>query len=176
MVKVWSPVVRLSHWLLVIAFFTAFYTRDSEWTRHIHVYAGYSAGGILLGRIFWGFVAQGYENFSAFPPDIPQAIRYVASIFAGHAKRYMGHNPAGSLVIYAMLAIGLLTTASGIAVYNDAYLPFSSSTLQELHEYPAWAWALLVAAHISGVMFESFLHRENLIATMISGYKKSDGE
>ncbi len=174
MVKVWSPFVRLAHWALVIAFFTAFYTRDSEWTRQTHVVAGYAGGGIILARFLWGFIATGYERFSSFPPDLLAAFRYTLSIFSGKARHYMGHNPAGSLVIYAMLLAGALTVISGIIVYNDAYLPYSSSILQEMHEYPAWGWLILVAAHLSGVIAESFLHRENLIAAMISGYKKAD--
>lgn len=164
--------MRLCHWALVIAFFTAFYFRDSEWYRLIHISAGYTAGVIIAVRIVWGFLAKGYERFSAFPPDVPAAIKYAASFFTGHAKRYIGHNPAGSIVIYAMLLMGLLTVITGVVVYNDAYLPYSSSVLENLHEYSAWTWVILVAAHISGVIVESVLHRENLVAAMISGYKK----
>lgn len=166
--------MRLSHWLLVLAFFTAFYLRNSEWYRNIHAYAGYTAGTILVLRIVWGFVAKGYERFSAFPFDIPEGVRYALSILTGHSKRYIGHNPAGSLVIYAMLATGLLTVISGVAVYNDAYLPFDSSILQYLHEFPAWGWLILVVMHISGVIAESWLHRENLVKSMFTGEKKSD--
>jgi cytochrome b len=173
MIKVWSLFVRLSHWLLVAAFFTAFTLRNSEWYRQIHVYAGYTAGVILIARIVWGFIGTGYERFSAFPFNIPAAINFVKTFFS-HPKRYIGHNPAGSLVIYSMLGIGLITVITGIVVYNDAYLPFSSDTLEYFHEYPAWAWAVLVAMHISGVLVESWLHKENLIATMITGNKKAD--
>lgn len=174
MIKVWSLFVRLSHWLLVAAFFTAFYLRNSEWFREIHVYAGYTAGTIIVLRIIWGFTGKGYERFSAFPFDIPAAFQYTKSIFTGHPARFIGHNPAGSIVIYAMLGIGLLTVISGIAVYNDGYLPFDSSLLEYMHEYPAWCWAILVAMHISGVLLEGWLHRENLITSMITGEKKPD--
>lgn len=174
MIKVWSLFVRLSHWLLVVAFFTAFYLRDSEWYREIHAYAGYAAGIIIVLRIIWGFVGSGYERFSAFPFDIPAALRFVATFFNEHPKRYIGHNPAGSLVIYAMLTIGLLTVITGILVFNDGYLPFDSSVLEYMHEFPAWAWAILVAMHISGVLLESWMHRENLVKAMITGEKKAD--
>lgn len=174
MIKVWSLFVRLSHWLLVAAFFTAFYLRNSEWFREVHAYAGYTAGTIIVLRIIWGFMAKGYERFSAFPFDIPAAVQYAKAIFTGHPARYIGHNPAGSVVIYAMLGIGLMTVVSGIAVYNDAYLPFDSSILEYLHEFPAWGWAILVTMHISGVLLESWLHRENLVTSMITGRKKSD--
>jgi len=175
MIKVWSLFVRLSHWLLVAAFFTAFYLRDSEWFRQIHVYAGYTAGTILVLRIIWGFKSTGYERFSAFPFDLSAAIQYGKSILTGgHPQRYIGHNPAGSVVIYAMLVVGIFTVISGITVYNDGYLPFDSSVLEYLHEYPAWGWAILVAMHISGVLTESWLHRENLVTAMITGKKKAD--
>jgi cytochrome b len=174
MVKVWSLFVRVSHWVLVAAFFTAFFTRDSEWTLLIHANAGYIAGWMILARICWGLIAKGYENFRAFPPDVKEAVRYALSFFSGHAKRYIGHNPAGSIVIYGMLTFGLLTVISGIVVYNDGYLPFKSAPLQYFHEYMSWTWVGLVAAHITGVIAESLLHRDNLIAAMITGNKKAD--
>lgn len=176
MIKVWSLFARLAHWGLVAAFFTAFFTHESEWTRLLHVNAGYVAGAILLARVIWGFIAPGYERFSAFPPAPIEAMRYAWAIATGHAKRYIGHNPAGSIVIYAMLIIGLLTVISGIVVFNDAYLPLPSEMLQEIHGFLSWTWLALVVAHIAGVMTESVLHRDNLIAAMITGCKKQDDE
>lgn len=172
MLYVWSLFVRVSHWLLVTAFTVAFMTHQSFWDLQMHVLAGYSAGVLLLGRIVWGVMAQGYCNFSRFPFRPKEGLRYAWAAVTGQAKRFIGHNPAGSLVIYGMLIIGLMTVASGLLVYNDAYLPISSEYPQMLHSVMAWSWLGLVVTHISGVLVESMLHRENLILTMITGFKR----
>jgi cytochrome b len=172
MLYVWSLFVRVSHWLLVTAFTVAFLTYQSLWDLQMHVLAGYSAGALLLGRITWGMLAQGYCNFSRFPFRPKEGLRYAWAAITGQAKRFIGHNPAGSLVIYGMLVIGLMTVASGLLVYNDAYLPISSEYPQMFHSVMAWGWLGLVVTHISGVLVESILHKENLILTMITGFKR----
>jgi cytochrome b len=172
MIYVWDRFVRLAHWLLVAAFAVAFYTHNSEWYRDIHVMAGYTVGTLLVLRIIWGFIGSGYARFSAFPPDIGAGLRYVRQIFSGHADYHIGHNPAGTLVIYAMLGVGLVCIASGLLVYNEGELPEMPFDPGDIHQYASWTWLILVVSHICGVILESLLHKENLILTMITGYKK----
>ncbi len=169
---VWDLFVRIAHWLLVSAFVAAYWTHDSIWVRDLHADAGYIAGAILLARIAWGFGAKGYANFRAFPFAPLQGLRYVWQLLTSHAPRHIGHNPAGSLVIYAMLAVGLLSVGSGIWVYNDGWLPSFSLPLAEIHHFLSWTWIALVVTHIAGVLAESILHRENLVLAMFTGYKK----
>lgn len=171
MLHVWSWFVRLSHWLLVTAFTVAFIYSDSIWDIQTHVLAGYAAGAILLARVVWGILAKGYCNFAKFPFRPMQGLRYAWSLLTGQARRFIGHNPAGSVVIYAMLGIGLLTVGSGLMVLNNTYLPISYDRLDQLHGIAAWSWLGLVVMHVCGVVTESLLHRENLIATMITGLK-----
>lgn len=169
---VWDVFVRISHWLLVSAFAVAFWTHDSIWERDIHAQAGYVAGCLLLARIVWGFKAKGYAKFSAFPFQPVEGLRYVLQILKGHAQRFVGHNPAGSLVIYSMLLAGPLSIVSGIWVYNDGWIPSLSLPLAEIHHDLSWIWTILILMHIVGVIVESAAHRENLVWAMITGYKK----
>jgi cytochrome b len=169
---VWDAFVRASHWLLVGAFAVAYWTHDSIWDRDVHAQAGYVAGVLLLARIFWGFKAKGYARFSSFPFQPLHGLRYMWQICTGHAQRFIGHNPAGSLVIYLMIADGLLSVGSGLWVYNDGWVPSLSLPLAEMHHDFSWAWVILVLLHISGVVVESIAHKENLIRAMITGYKK----
>ena len=53
-IKVWDPFVRLFHWTLVAAFFTAYFTEDDLQT--VHVWAGYTVFGLLVLRLIWGLV------------------------------------------------------------------------------------------------------------------------
>ena len=169
---VWDPFVRIFHWSLVVAFTVAFYTHASEWDRLIHVQAGFVAGGLLLARIIWGLTKTGYACFCSFPFDPKQAIKHIYHVLKGNAKRYIGHNPAGSLVIYAMLATGLTAVGSGWLVYNEGWLIDQPELLQALHEYSTWGWLALVIMHVLGVITESILHKDNLILAMITGCKR----
>ena len=168
---VWDPFVRLVHWSLVIAFSVAFYTHDSEWDRIIHTNAGYVAGGLLISRIFWGFLCTGYAKFKSCPPNPEGAVRYAWMALQGRAKPFVGHNPAGSLVIYLLLIAGLLTVFSGFFVFNDGWLFNAPDLLHDIHYYSAWSWVGLVCIHVLGVITESIMHKDNLIVAMITGVK-----
>jgi cytochrome b len=94
-------------------------------------------------------------------------------LLQGNAKHYIGHNPTGALVIYAMLAIGVTAITSGYIAYNDDWLLVDYSDLfKTIHHYSTWGWLGLVCAHVSGVLFESIMHKDNLILAMITGSKR----
>jgi cytochrome b len=171
MLYVWSLFVRVSHWLLVAAFATAWLTHASMWYANMHVLAGYITGILLLGRIAWGLCVKGYCNFNKFPFRPWEGLRYAWASLTGQARRCIGHNPAGSVVIYSMLAVGLLTVLSGWLVLNNAYLPDALPDFSSMHAVLAWTWLALVVTHVSGVIVKSLLQRENLVASMVTGYK-----
>jgi cytochrome b len=169
---VWDPFVRIFHWSLVVAFAVAFYTHASEWDRLIHIRAGYVAGALILARIVWGLMRTGYASFDSFPLNPIWAVKHLYRVMQGQAKHYIGHNPTGALVIYAMLATGLIAVISGWLVFNEGWLIDEPVLLQSLHHYSTWGWLALVAIHVSGVLVESILHRDNLIWAMITGCKR----
>jgi cytochrome b len=155
----------------VAAFTAAFVTHASEWDRVTHTKAGYVAGTLIISRIIWGFLKTGYARFQSFPPDPEAALRYTWRTVRGRARPFVGHNPAGSLVIYAMLVLGLSTVISGFLVFNDGWLLDFSDVLHDVHFYSAWGWLILVCGHVIGVITESVLHKENLILAMFTGMK-----
>lgn len=171
---IWDPLVRLFHWSLAIAFGVAFYYHDSMWDRMLHVQAGYVAGGLILFRILWGIIGKGYANFKSFPPNPIMAVKYVLHLTKGNAKHYIGHNPTGAIVIYAMLIIGLTAVGSGILVFEDGWLLSDAymDIYKSIHYYATWGWLYLVGLHVVGVITESILHKDNLILAMITGCKR----
>lgn len=139
-----------------------------------HIEAGYVAGSLIIARIFWGTIATGYANFKTFPPNFIWAAKHLYKLIKGNAKHYVGHNPTGALVIYAMLGIGLMAVGSGILVFEDGLI-FGDTYVgiyKAIHHYSTWGWLFLVGGHVVGVITESILHRDNLILAMITGCKR----
>ncbi len=180
-IKVWDPLVRLFHWILVMAFIIAFISEEDYLT--LHTFAGYTVIGLLLFRLVWGFIGSRYARFSDFvyPPTI--IVAYLKEIVSFRARRYLGHNPAGGAMIILLLVSLVLTTVTGLAVYAAgdnagplaAWLGYAgenwAEVFEEMHEFFANFTVLLVFIHIGGVLFESLLHRENLIGAMFTGNK-----
>lgn len=177
-IKVWDLPLRIFHWLLVISFSVAFITEDDFLS--IHVWAGYLVAGLLIFRLIWGFSGGKYARFTNFLCGPSKAITYFKDAFSLKAKRYIGHNPAGTLMILLLLISLMITTITGFAVYGAeentgplAMISMENEHLwEEVHEFFANASLVLVFIHIVGVIFESYLHKENLSKAMLTGYKR----
>jgi len=158
--------------LLVVSFFGAYLTSESERLADVHVFLGYTVLGLIGFRLVWGLVGTRYARFSSFAFGPSRVVRYLKSLLTRKPEHYVGHNPAGSWVIYALLLLGLVAGATGYATYND----IGGEWLEELHEGAAGTMLTLVVVHVLGVVVSSLLHRENLVYSMITGYKTGDGE
>lgn len=133
----------------------------------MHVASGYATLVLVAFRLIWGFVGTRYARFEAFAFDFARLRRYITSLVRGTPEHYVGHNPAGSYVIVAMLATTVLT---GLTGYLTLRLP-DNEIFEEVHEAVANSWLGLVFVHVAGVLVSSFVHRENLISAMVTGYK-----
>ena len=166
-ILVWDLPTRVFHWLLAASFLGAFLTAESERYRDIHVVLGYTVLGLVVFRFLWGVIGTRYARFSSFPIAPRRVFEYLKSLFTRTPQHHVGHNPAGSLAIYAILALAVLAGATGYAAYNE----IGGEWLAELHEGAANAMLGLVAVHIGAVIVSSLIHRENLVAAMLNGYK-----
>lgn len=183
-VKVWDPLVRVFHWLLVAGFFTAYLTEGDELLT-IHSYAGYTVLSLVLVRLVWGFIGTRHARFSDFVRKPVEVGRYARDVVKLNPRRYLGHNPAGGLMIVVMIISLLVTTISGMAVYGAeeqagplaGWLGSLSHVWEEVfegvHEFFANFTLFLVVVHVAGVLVESLLHGENLVRAMFTGRKRA---
>lgn len=168
-VKVWDPFLRLFHWALVVSFAVAWVSAESLET--LHNWAGYAAGALIVFRLAWGLVGPKYARFSRFAPSPRKTAQYLKDMAAGREKRYLGHNPAGAVMIFALLAaMGVTVTCGWLLTVGGAG---GSEWLEGLHEGAANLLLVLVLLHICGVMFSSVRHKENLAKAMWSGRKRA---
>jgi cytochrome b len=167
-VRVWDPVVRLFHWTVVagcilnLAVFT-----DGKGA---HRWIGYAVALALVIRVVWGFVGTRYARFSEFVPGPSALLSYLKALALGRAPRFLGHNPAGAVMMLALMALLAAVSLTGWLLTLDA--GFGNEALEEFHEALAYAILPLVALHVAAALFESWKHGENLVGSMITGRKR----
>ena len=118
-VLVWDLPTRVFHWLLAASFAGAWLTGESERWRDVHMMLGYSVAGLILFRIVWGFVGSRYARFRSFVFRPSELFAYLRSLATRSPRHYLGHNPAGSIAIFLLLGLGLVTALSGFAYYQE---------------------------------------------------------
>jgi cytochrome b len=189
-IEVWDIGVRIFHWSLVLFYTIAYISEDIEL---IHVYAGYVVLGLIFFRVLWGLIGTKYARFNNFIYGKKAALAYLKSLLTKQPKRYIGHNPIAGWMILALLITIFLVTWTGMELYaDDGKGPLaagnielisevyadddgeqSESIWEEIHEGLASLTLLLICVHVAGVLLSSMIHGENLIRSMITGYKKS---
>lgn len=169
-ILVWDFPTRIFHWLLVASFIVAYLTSETEKLRNWHMVSGYLLAGLILFRLAWGIVGTKYAKFRDFVRGPAAVLDYLNGLFSKESKHYVGHNPAGAIAIVLLLTCGLGMGVTGWFLFND----FGGSFSEEAHEALASIMLTVVIVHVLGVMLSSFLHKENLVRAMVTGYKFGD--
>lgn len=184
-IKVWDPFVRLFHWSVVILFFCNYFLSERgmlfERGNTLHQYAGYIVIGFVLARCIWGVIGTHHARFKNFVPKWSVFVDYMKAMRRGEHPHYDGHNPAGAMMILCLLS-GLLATGltgwlASLADVYDGWQAVVAGSLDfidwgEVHEFFANLTMLAAGIHITAVVVVSHLTRENLVHSMITGYKK----
>jgi cytochrome b len=169
-ILVWDIPTRVFHWLLVLSFVGAYLTAESELDRDIHVVLGYTLLGLIAFRLLWGFFGTRYAQFRSFLFKPGEIAAYSLSLLKGKPTHYVGHNPLGSVSVWLLLGLGILSGVSGVMSFQD----IGGDAMEELHEFTSNAMLAVVLIHIAGVVVSSVLHRENLVRSMVTGFKSAE--
>lgn len=180
--KVWDIFIRIFHWSLLATFAITYITEDDFPT--LHVYAGYTMMALIVLRLIWGIIGTHHARFSSFIIKPSAVIKYMKEVAQFRAKRYLGHNPAGGAMVIALLISLSITLLFGLLTYGAAEFsgPLAglaggvseslANVFEELHEFFANFTVFLVVLHVIGVAIASFQHKENLVKSMVTGYKQ----
>lgn len=167
-ILVWDLPTRVFHWLLALSFLGAYVTADGERYAVLHLMFGYSVAGLLAFRLLWGVVGTRYARFDGFPLAPAAALAYAKSLVSAAPRRFLGHNPLGSWAIVTLLALLTLVVVSGVG----AQLVPGAEILEDVHEGISGVTLGMVVLHVMAVVVSSLLHRENLVRSMLTGYKR----
>ncbi len=171
MVRVWDLPLRLWHWLLAALVLIAWFTPSVYDT--LHRIAGYSVIALLVFRLVWGIFGSRYSRFRMMGVRLRASPGYLWNLRRGITGRYIGLNPAGTLMLVLLLASLIISTITGAMSVMVAF--FGVWWVEDTHAWSSDLVIILVVLHVLGVVLMSVLQRENLIRAMLSGRKRIRG-
>jgi cytochrome b len=99
------------------------------------VWGGYVVGVLVVLRVVWGFVGPRHARFSDFVRSPIVALTYFLDLLYGCARRYIGHSPAGGVMVIALLVCLAATVATGLIAYGEEGRgPLAAVTVTDANE------------------------------------------
>lgn len=185
MVRAWDGPTRLFKWFLVATIVVGYLTyRAGDGGLKWHIWNGYFALILVTFRLLWGIAGSSTARFASWLSSPWTALSYGASVIAGRARHYLGHNPLGGWMIVVLLGFvaaqgisGLFTVDSnGINGGPFANLDFGDPTLVQRrfswwHRVGFYILLGFAAVHIlANVLYEA-VKKDPLIRAMVTGKK-----
>jgi cytochrome b len=178
-VLVWDLPTRLFHWCVVALVFISWLSADQGWMT-IHLASGLTLLALLLFRLGWGLLGSTTARFSNFLHPPRRVLGYLKGLRDGDRMLYAGHNPAGGMMVMAMILVLLGQALTGLFA-NDG-LKFNgplamlipseaSDSITSLHRLIFDAILLLIWCHVVAVGFYLLVKRDNLVLPMLTGRK-----
>jgi cytochrome b len=180
-IAVWDWPVRIVHWSIVLLI-PALYWSVNVGRMDIHVLLGQALLGLVIFRVLWGFIGSTTARFSHFIAGPAKILAYVRSFKLADKPEVLGHNPVGG-VSTILLLTSLLTQAS-LGLFAQDVDAVSSGPLNHLvswdsavamtglHAIGFNVLLALIIAHIAAILAYRFLLANDLISTMVSGYRR----
>ena len=170
MARIWDLPTRLFHWLLVLLVAvtakTGFFGPANA--LDLHVWSGYAITALIVFRLIWGLFGSEYSRLDRLFSALANLREHITGLLRLRPKHYIGHNPAGSLMILALILVltailltGLVVLGgtekqgllSGLTSYDMGHLAKGA------HQLLAYLLMLMVLAHLAGVVTEMVLLR-----------------
>ena len=166
---------RIFHLMLILTIIISIISGKFSYF-YIHEISGMTLFFLILFRIYWGFFGGYYSKFKNFNLNKNSLFNY----FKNKEKKYFGHNPLGSLSIFSIFVLILLTSLSGMFSSDDIFYdgPFVKLAPQlvgiftNIHDILHYFLYLLIILHLSAVSYYQFFLKEKLINQMINGKSK----
>jgi len=186
-VPAWDLPTRVFHWTLVILIASAWatfeFSEELDDPRLVwHRWNGLALLTLIVWRILWGFSGPANVRFTSFVRGPAAALQYVRDLASGTPRRFLGHNPAGGLVVVILIALVAIIGTLGLFA-----LEHNDLATGPLYKYAGEAWAkvftswhrflfepvllILIAVHIAANILYGVVKKEPLIPAMITGQK-----
>lgn len=182
-VKVWDVPTRVFHWLLVLLVTVEVCTGyfAPEWWMGVHVWTGHALVALMVFRLVWGVFGSEYSRVVSFAYPPRDTFEHLRGLLMLRPPHYVGHNPTGALMVFALTGVLFGLVVSGLLVLGGeekqgplaAVVGYSlGSPAKAVHGALVFLLLAMVLAHVIGVVAESALIGDNLIRSMITGWKQ----
>ncbi|TDV87754.1 cytochrome b [Halomonas alkaliantarctica] len=166
---VWDPLVRLVHWALVAGVAVNLWLTEEG--GDIHQWVGYALVALIVARILWGFIGPWSARWSSFWPTV----RRLQCALRGRDRKIehngITHTPLGAIMMLVLLGLILGLGLTGYMMEETDRF-WGVDWVEETHELMANAILFLVPLHVLGAVVESIKQGDNLIASMLHGYRR----
>ena len=181
---VWDWPLRLFHWVLAVTVIGAWLSGQFggfDW-QDAHSYFGFTALGLLIFRVVWGFVGPRHARFSALVPKPRGLAQELRDLPRGGGSESAGHSSLASLAVMAMLLAVLVQAVSGLFMTDDVFFegPWramvesdTAKIFEEAHHTASTIIAVLVGLHIFAIAYYRFRKGRRLVGPMIHGRKSA---
>jgi cytochrome b len=180
--RVWDLPTRLFHWLLALTIVGSVASAKIGGAAMVwHMRLGFVVFTLLAFRLLWGLVGGRWSRFASFIYAPGTVWRYLRGRTRPGEPLDVGHNPLGSLSVFALLAMLAVQVGTGLVADDEI------ANLGPLNRYVSSATALgatawhkqwgqwlivaLVVLHIGAILFYLLRHKTNLVRPMVVGDK-----
>jgi cytochrome b len=181
-VRVWDLPTRAFHWTLAATMVGSVASAKIGGNAMVwHFRFGYLVFALLAFRLLWGLVGGRWSRFASFLYAPGTVLRYLRGQSRPGEHHEVGHNPLGSLSVFALLGFLSLQVATGLVADDEIASVgplnrFVGSALagQATHwhkDYGQWILLGLVALHVVAILYYAWGKRINLVRPMIVGDK-----
>ncbi len=180
--RVWDLPTRLFHWLLALTLVGSVASAKIGGAAMVwHMRFGFVVFTLLVFRLLWGLVGGHWSRFASFIYAPGTVWRYLRGQARPGELLDVGHNPLGSLSVFALLAMLAVQVGTGLVADDEI------ANLGPLNRYVSSATALgatawhkqwgqwlivaLVALHVGAIVFYLLRKKTNLVRPMVVGDK-----
>lgn len=178
---VWDLPLRLFHWGLAVAVIIAVVSVEND-RMDVHERAGLTVLGLVVFRIFWGFLGGHHARFANFLVGPRRTIAWVRQAFQQEphqqAPRQAGHSPLAAWSVLGLLGITLYLASTGPwstdGILYDGPLahlvPAMSGQIAEWHHRGKLLLIPLVVLHLAAILYYKIRKRTPLTKAMVTGW------
>jgi len=181
-VRVWDLPTRLFHWVLALTIVGSVISAKLGGNAMVwHFRFGYVVFTLLAFRLVWGLVGGRWSRFASFIHAPGTLLRYLRGEHRPGEHVDVGHNPLGSLSVFALLAVLAVQVGTGLVADDEIAnlgplnrFVASATALDATSWHKQWGqWLVLglVALHIAAILFYLLRRKTNLVWPMVSGDK-----
>jgi cytochrome b len=146
----------------------------------VHIWAGYGLVALMAFRLVWGLCGPEYSRVVSFLYPPRDTFEHLRGLLLLRPPHYVGHNPTGALMVFALTGVLIALVATGLLVLGgeekqgplSAVISYSVGfAAKRVHLWLVLLLLAMIACHIAGVVIESLLTHDNLVRAIITGWK-----